>query len=114
MATSKTMKIILDYMRKTIDELYLKNMIRDYRGVSENQIARDTFEMSYSGKNSTSSIVYYKHVSGEEIIQTLLKELQYTILLYDKSVVQAEYTIENEKIIKARLVFMKMHNKIWE
>ncbi len=114
MVTSKTLKSILDDMRKTIEELYDKSLIRDYRGISDNQVARDTFEISYAGKNVTSSIVYDKHVSGEDIIQALLKELQYTILLYDKSIVQAEYTIENEEIKKARLVFMKMHNKIWK
>lgn len=114
MATPKIMKSILDDMRKTIDELYIKNLVRDCRGITENQIARNMFEISYSGKNTTSSIVYDKHVSGEEVICALLKNLQYTLLLYDKSIIQAEYTIENEEIIKARLVFMKMHNKVWE
>ncbi|MBQ8846094.1 MAG: DUF2290 domain-containing protein, partial [Lachnospiraceae bacterium] len=72
------------------------------------------YEITFAGKNETSSIVYDKHVSSEEIIQSLLENLQYTVLLYDKSIIQAEYIIEKEKIKKARLVFMKMHNKIWE
>lgn len=114
MATSKIVKCILDDMQKTIAELYNMNLVRDYRGVSDNQIGKNTYEISYSGKNTTGSIVYDKHISGENIIQTLLKELQYTVLLYDKSIIQAEYLIKNEQIIKARLVFMKMHNKIWE
>ncbi len=114
MATSKIVKCILGDMQKTITELYNKNLIRDYRGISDSQCGKDTYEISYSGKNATASIVYDKHVSGKDIIQALLKELQYTVLLYDKSIIQAEYKIENEQIMKARLVFMKMHNRIWE
>lgn len=114
MATSKIVKCILDDMQKTITELYSENLVRDYRGVSESRIAKDSYEISYSGKNTSASIVYDKHVSGKDIMQALLRELQYTVLLYDKSIVQAEYRIENEQIIKARLVFMKMHNRIWE
>lgn len=114
MATSKVLRNLLDDMHKTIEDLYSKNLVRDYRGISNNQIASDMYEISYSGKNTASSIVYDKHISSEEIIQTLLKELQYTVLLYDKSIIQAEYLIENEEIKKARLVFMKMHNRIWD
>lgn len=43
----------------------------------------------------------------------LLGGLQYNILLYDKSIIQSEFTIKSNEIIKERLVFMKRHNKIW-
>lgn len=43
----------------------------------------------------------------------LLKYRQYSFLLYDKSLIQAEFMIKDEKIFKERLVFMKKHNKIW-
>lgn len=36
------------------------------------------------------------------------------MLLYDKGIIQAEYEISNDKIVKERLVFMKKHNKIWD
>lgn len=114
MSKSKVLKLVLDDIYKTIEDLYSLNMIRDCKGVSDKQMGRHTYEITYSGKNESSSVVYDKHISGEEIINSLLDDLQYTILLYDKSIVQAEYIIEQESIKKARLVFMKMHNKIWK
>ncbi len=39
---------------------------------------------------------------------------QYTVLLYDKSLIQAEFLLEGNEIVKERLVFMKKHNKIWD
>lgn len=115
MGTSKMVKSVLGDMRKTVDELYAKNLVRDYRQEACREIAKDTFEISFSGKdNNVCNIVYDKHISGEEIIDKLLGGCQYTILLYDKSIIQAEFTIEHEKVIKERLVFMKRHNKIWD
>lgn len=114
MATSKIVKNVLDDMRKTIDELYLKSLVRDCRPASCKETAKDTYEISFSGKDrNVCNIVYDEHISGEEIMEQLLKGYQYTILLYDKSIIQAEFIIKDEKIIKERLVFMKRHNKIW-
>ena len=47
------------------------------------------------------------------MINVLLEGLQYNILLYDKSLIQAEFTVDKDEVIKERLVFMKKHNKIW-
>lgn len=114
MATSKMVKSVLGDMRKTIGELYSKNLVRDYRQESCRETAKDTYEISFSGKdNNVCNIVYDEHISGEEIMEQLLKGYQYTILLYDKSIIQAEFIIKDEKIAKERLVFMKRHNKIW-
>lgn len=115
MGKSKMVKSVLGDMKKTIKELYAKNLIRDYRPESYRETAKDTFEISFSGKDkSVCNIVYDKHVSGEEIMDKLLGDYQYNVLLYDKSIIQAEFTIEYDKIIKERLVFMKRHNKIWD
>lgn len=114
MGTSRMVKSVLDDMRKTIKELYKKNLVRDYRKESCREVGKDAFEISFSGKDKNiCNIVYDKHISGEEIMDKLLEGCQYTVLLYDKSIIQAEFKIENEKIIKERLVFMKRHNKIW-
>ncbi|MBR6697672.1 MAG: DUF2290 domain-containing protein [Lachnospiraceae bacterium] len=115
MGASKMVKNVLGDMRKTIEELYAKNLIRDYMQESCREIAKDTFEISFSGKDTNvCNIVYDKHISGEEIIDKLLGGCQYTVLLYDKSIIQAEFTIEHNEIVKERLVFMKRHNKIWD
>lgn len=115
MAISGMVKNILDDIRKTVAELYEKNLVRDYRGISSNQTGKNDYELTFSGKNSIiCNIVYDKHISGEEIMDRLLSGYQYNILLYDKSIVQAEFSIKENKIIKERLVFMKRHNKIWD
>ena len=33
--------------------------------------------------------------------------------MYDKSIIQVEYQIKEEEIIKARLLFIKLQNKVW-
>ena len=97
MATSKIVKNVLDDMRKTIDELYLKSLVRDCRPASCKETAKDTYEISFSGKDrNVCNIVYDEHISGEEIMEQLLKGYQYTILLYDKSIIQAEFIVKNE------------------
>ena len=114
MATSRMVKCLLDDIRKTVEELYNKNLVRDYIGVSEHEKAKDYYELSFSGKDkNVCNIVYDKHVSGESIIDALLEGRQYTLLLYDKSIIQVEFVIKNEKIIKERLVFLKRHNRLW-
>ena len=108
-------KKILDDMNKTITELQTKNLVRDYRGISTSQNGKKSYEITYNGKNTDiSNIVYDKHISQEELMRKLLKGLQYTILMYDKSIIQSEFIIDNDKIIKERLVFMKRHNRVWD
>ena len=93
MGASKMVKNVLGDINKTIDELYAKNLIRDYRAVSNTKTAKNTFEISFPDKNrSLCNIVYDKHVSCEEIMDKLLKGYQYNALLYDKSIIPVSYT----------------------
>lgn len=114
MATSRLVKNILSDMNKTITELRRKDWLRDEKGITQIPKKQNTLEISYQGKNDFSSIVYDKHISSGELIDTLLLGQQYTILLYDKSLIQAEFITRGNDIIKERLVFMKKHNKIWD
>lgn len=69
--------------------------------------------LTWSGKDNTiSNILYDKNISAEEIIETLRRGRQYSILLKDKSVFQIEYKIENNTIIKQRMLYMKLSNEI--
>lgn len=113
MATSKAVKNILDDMNKTIAELQNRNILLDDRHYSAYCIGKNLYEITYPGKNDVSSIVYDKHVTSNEIIDTLLKGLQYNILLYDKGLIQVEFIVDRNNVVKERLVFMKKHNKIW-
>lgn len=114
MSTSKIVKDILGDMNKTIEELQRKELIRDYRGFSQKSIRGGGCEITFPNKNSSGSIVFDKHVTGTEIIETLLNGLQYNFILYDKGLIQAEFTIVGNTVVKERLVFMKRHNKIWD
>ena len=89
MATSKIVKNILDDMNKTITELLEKNLLRDSRGISTKEIGKNSYEISFAGKNNTGSIVFDKHITSGQMINVLLEGLQYNILLYDKSLIHA-------------------------
>ena len=113
MAASKLVRNILDDMNKTITELRCRELLRDEKGISQCTQQGRLIEISYNGKNTIGSIVFDKHVTSSQIIDTLLEGKQYTILLYDKGLIQAEYIVNGNEVIKERLVFMKKHNKIW-
>ncbi len=114
MAVSKIVRSIIDDIDKTITELHNKGLIRDDRRYSQKVVKDGVHEISFPGKNGKGSIVYDKHITSAQIINALLKEKQYNILFYDKSLIQAEFKIRENNIIKERLVFMKKHNKIWD
>ena len=114
MATSKIIKYIVDDMDKTITELHKKGLIRDDRRYSQKTKEDGIHEISFPGKNEKGSIVYDKHITAAKVIDTLLEGRQYNILLYDKSLIQAEFKIKRDSVIKERLVFMKKHNRIWD
>ena len=99
-------------IEQVLTELRDKEYIRDENGISEKQIGINEYKLSYSGKNDKSSIVYDKHISGSFIMEELLENRQYSFLMFDKSIVQAEFRIADGEIIKERLVFMKKHNRI--
>ena len=114
MEASKLVRNILDDMNKTITELRCRELLRDEKGISQSSRKGRLVEISYNGKNTTGGIVFDKHVTSTQIIDTLLEGKQYTILLYDKGLIQAEYIVNGNEVIKERLVFMKKHNKIWD
>lgn len=113
MAISKLGKAILSDIEFTIAELRQMNLVRDESGISQHSISSETYELSFSGRNDANKIMYDKHISCSHLMDTLLKSRQYTLLLYDKSIIQAEFIICGNNVIKERLVFIKKHNKVW-
>lgn len=112
--SERIVKEIVKDINNTINELRRINLIRDERGLSEKMTGVDSFEISFSGKTSANSIMMDKNVSAFNVMNKLLQERQYTILLYDKGIEQAEFCIKNGELVKERLVFLKRHNQIWE
>lgn len=101
-----------------------KRIIKEYHNIItfliENNLIIDNIEfkedsnsLTWSGKNNTiSNILYDKNINAQEIIETLRREKQYSILLKDKSIFQIEYKIENNMIIKQRMLYMKLSDEI--
>lgn len=111
--TSKVCKSVMQNINSTINALREKNLTRDEKGISQTTATDNITYITYSGKNSSSSIMLDKHISSSHLIDVLLENQQYNVLLYDKSILQAEFTVCRDTIIKERLVFIKKHNKIW-
>lgn len=114
MALSKLGKTILSDIDSTIAELRKLHLIRDENGISQHTISNGTYEFTFSGRNDANKIMYDKHISCSHLMDTLLKSRQYTLLLYDKSIIQAEFIICGDRILKERLIFIKKHNKVWD
>lgn len=114
MSGSKLSKEIIKDITSTTSELRNMGFLRDENGVAQYVHPGNLLELTFHGKNDSNSIMYDKHISCEQLMAVLLKQRQYTFLLYDKSIIQAEFLIEEESIIKERLIFIKKHNRIWE
>lgn len=110
---SELAKIIIKDINHTLTLLRKKKLLRDESGITQNLSANNQIYISYSFKNDSSNITYDKNISYIDMFDALLSNRQYTLLLYDKGLVQAEFIICNGKIIKERLTFYKKHNKIW-
>ena len=75
MPASKMVKHILDDMKKTNEELWKKGIVRDAKGASVKQTGSDSWEISFSGKNDSGSIILDKHITATRIIEVLLEYL---------------------------------------
>ncbi len=114
MATSRLVKNIIKDINQTLTELRSKELLRDEKAPSQITKSGNKTEISFSGKSDAVSIVYDKHITSSEMIDSLLVNQQYNILFYDKGFIQAEFIVDGNNVIKERLVFMKKHNKIWD
>lgn len=101
-------------INQTIAKLYELDLVRDYHPFCANKTGSKSSEITMSHRSDANTILYDKHLSAEYIIDMLLKNQQYTVLLYDKSIIQVEFCFENNELIKERLLFIKKHNRIWE
>lgn len=105
---------IIHDIKKTIAELWKNKLVRDGSDPSVKKVDKETYYISFSEKSSNNNILFDKNISVSRIFDSLLRNRQYTVLLYDKSIIQGEFTITDENIIKERLLFIKKHNKVWD
>ena len=95
------------------DILYAKGLVVDANPFVVKSTGANMFDVTWSGKNSTSNILFDEEKTGIELLEPIRSERQYTFLTYDKSIIQAEYKIENDNVVKGRLLFLKLQNKVW-
>lgn len=94
--------------------LYDRQLLIDSNPYTKNVTGKNSYQISWSGKSKANSILFDEEKNCQIILEMLRTNRQYSLLLYDKSILQAEYIIENGILIKARLLFIKLQNKIWE
>ncbi|MBR3882439.1 MAG: DUF2290 domain-containing protein [Clostridia bacterium] len=92
--------------------LFEWKLIKEMKETSIKCIGRNKYVLTWHTKNSTSNIIYDNDIDVDVIMKELLKNEQYSIILYDRSIIQFEFIVENNEIIKQRLLFIKKHNKI--
>lgn len=81
--------------------------------IIKNYDGKQSYDLTWAGKNSANSILFDEEKSCLELLSVIRPERQYTFLLYDKSIIQVEYRIVDDEIIKGRLLFLKLQNKVW-
>lgn len=96
-----------------VEELYKKNMIRESKMHAINDYG-DIVEITRENRTNESNIMYDKQISIDDVMNTLLEKKEYNMLLYDRSIIQYEFYVENGKIKKERLIFIKKHNYLWK
>lgn len=113
MAISKLSREIINDIHATIAELSNIHFLRDVKGISQHSLSGNVLDLTFQGKDENSNVMFDTRASCSHLMDTLLQHKQYTVLLYDKSIIHAEFRIGTDSIIKERLIFLKKHNKIW-
>ena len=66
-------------------------------------VANNKIEIDFAGNVNAS--IFLRNLPYNKIYTELLKERQYNVLLLDGALLQLQYTVENQAIIKHRLAF---------
>lgn len=103
-------EIVAEY-NFVINSLLNKGLVRDYSCFSIK--GEDICSLTRNNRNNESNILYDKLCSISDIADTILKNKEYNLLLYDKGIFQFELEIKDGQIIKERLIFIKKQNKLW-
>jgi len=109
----KIVKEIQKDIATTITELRKNHLLRDETGITITPQVGSAWNISYATRNNAGSIIYDNNITYSKLIDELLYNRQYTILLYDMSLIQAEFYVRGNRIEKERLLFIKKHNVMW-
>lgn len=93
-------------------ELYKNGYILEHRAFSHKVTGKNDFELTWSNRSPEANITFDLSLGIETIIQILLRHQQFSLLFYDKSILQVEYKIRDNKIIKQRMQFIKKSSTV--
>lgn len=112
MAEKQIFKVVMKDIQNIKKILYEKELILEEKGESVKKIAKNSYNITWNEKSPKSNIIYDNNIGIDFIMRELLVNRQYSILLYDRSIIQFEFIINNNEITKQRMLFIKKHNKI--
>lgn len=114
MSLPKIAKDIKKDIEVTKKALWNLGVISEITGESITSTGNNSCNITWCTKNDSNNIFYDTNVSIDYLFEQILSTRQFSILFYDKSILQAEYMIKNGVICKQRLLFMKRHNRVWD
>ena len=114
MSLPKVAKEIKKDIETTIRALWDSGLIIETTGESIIPTGNNSCNITWSTKNDSNNIFYDTDISIDYLFEQILRNRQYSVLFYDKSILQSEYIVEKGAIRKQRLLFMKKHNRIWD
>lgn len=114
MAKKEIMKTVTSDIKNVKSILYDNDLILEVKGESIRRFSESGYNITWNGKNPNSNIIYDNNIGIDYIMKQLLENQQYSILLYDRSLIQFEFILEDNVIKKQRMLFIKKHNKIWD
>ncbi len=99
--------------KRLVAFLYNQGLLRDSSPYKSIPVGRKVNKVTWTGRNPANNVLYDTSKSCQEIISDLQACKQYSLLLYDKSIIQAEYILDDDNLTKSRLLFVKLQNKVW-
>lgn len=96
-----------------IEELIQKKICRDYSYFSTFENENEIF-ITRNNRKGESNILYDSNKSVEDMMGILLDKKEYNILLYDKGIIQLEFTVKEGLIIKERFIYINKQSNIFK
>lgn len=109
---SVTKKIVEDY-EFVINQLLKNKLYRDSNKIIVTVEGSKKEVVTWSNKEFK-NIMYDIFLDAKGMLDDILNNRQFIIELYDKSIFQFECIVNDNKIEKLRMVFLKKDNIIWE
>lgn len=92
--------------------LYEHKYIIEHKEFSYTREKEETEKLTWSTRSSEANITFDTGLDIDTILFSLLKSEQFSLLFYDRSILQVEYTLKNNSIIKQRIQYIKRTNII--